>query len=158
MNKNNVLVLDIETKPKPYNDLLDKLLLKKVRSLSTYEAVDKKRKYSFRSPVFADIMHIGTLFEDVATGDIYEEQFVSDGDEKQLIQNFIDYITPFTGTYVHFNGLDFDCPFILTKCALYGITPPDNFCKLIRFSTYPHYDLMQVLTHWGRFPMSLEEA
>ncbi len=97
------------------------------------------------------------MYEDIE-GNVHEKVFFSRDNEEEVITNFINYISKFNGLFVHYNGLDFDVPILLMKCAQYGIEPSRRFCTTIRFRTDPHYDLMQILTNWGKFGIGLQEA
>ncbi len=157
MNKSK-LVFDIETCPRSLNKDLKELFDAKVERSSTQETREKKEiEYSFRNPIYNQVVAIAALYE-TPSGGISEKVFFSRDDEKEVISNFMYYISKFSGLFIHFNGLDFDVPILLTKCAMYGIEPPRRFCNTIRFHTDPHYDIMQVLTNWGKFGIGLKEA
>lgn len=157
MNKSK-LVFDIETVPKKRDKVLEELFNAKVKRNSNGENREKKEiEYSFRNPIYNQIVAIGVIYEDT-NGDVKEGMFFSRDDEKEVIEGFMKYISRFQGLFIHYNGLDFDVPILLAKAAIYGIEPSRKFCNTIRFRTDPHFDVMQVLTNWGRFGISLSEA
>lgn len=152
------LVFDIETTPKKLEGELKELFDSKLERNSTEENREKKEaQYAFRNPIYNQVVTIATLYEN-ANGDIVEKVFHSRDNEKEIINDFITYISKFHGIFVHYNGLDFDIPILLSKCAIYNIIPSQKFSTTIRFRTDPHYDVMQVLTNWGKFGISLKEA
>lgn len=74
------------------------------------------------------------------------------GDERDLLEKFFKAIKGFKGVFVHFNGLDFDVPFIVKRALHHQLKPQnDNFNKLRRFSPYPHFDVMQHVANWDRY-------
>jgi len=157
MFKESFLILDIETIKKPDTKEFEELLTYKTRNVPPERVEREKERYRFISPIYSNALCIGTLLVD-PDGNTWEEQFFSREDEESIVKSFFEYIDPFKGRYVHFNGLDFDVPYLLFKSIVYGINPPQDFCNLIRFRTKPHYDVMQVITNWGKFPISLAET
>jgi len=153
----NCLILDIETLPNDLNENMEFLLNKKVQNELEEKKERRKLEYRFHEPPYARVCSISTIWSSDGESISREETFFSRNDERKVIEEFITYISKFSGVFVHYNGLDFDVPFILAKCALYGIDPPQRFCNLIRFRTNPHYDIMQVYTAWGRFRVNLAE-
>ncbi len=164
MTPSSIFVFDIETFPKNFseNAVLNNLMDHKLRNVPPEQKASKKLHFSFHEPQYANVISISTLYTQ-PDGQIFKNRFFSREDEPLLLDDFIDYITSYENMYkncryVHFNGLDFDVPFILYKCAQHGIEPPPRFCNLTRFRTDYHYDIMQVLSAWGRFAVSLGEA
>jgi len=154
----SIMVLDIETLPNKLDENMSKLLDHKVRNEEESKKERKKLEYRFHEPAYARICCISTYYHNPIKGVDQERTFFSRDNEKEVLENFINYISSFKGVFVHFNGLDFDIPFILFKCCQYGIEPPPRFCNLIRFRTDPHFDIFQLLNAWGKFRLSLAEA
>ncbi len=150
-------IFDIETFQKDLNEEQEKLLNHKVRRVPEEKKEEEKLGHRFRLPVYSTCISISTLY-DTGNGVPVKGQFFDRVNEKQLISQFIGYVAQWKGDFAHYNGIDFDVPYILFKCAQYGIEPPQRFCNLMRFRTSPHYDIMQVLSNWGKFPISLAEA
>ena len=151
------IILDIETKPRERDKTLQALLDYKMRNIvDVKEREAKEISYTFRNPIYTQVVCIGTLYVN-AVEEVKEKVFFSKDNEEEVINSFMTYISKFTGLFVHFNGLDFDVPILLAKSAIYGIQPPQRFCNTIRFRSDPHYDIMQIFTNWGRFGNSLEE-
>jgi len=150
-------VFDIETQPNDLTPEMEKLLNHKVRHVIEENKEMEKLRYRFRLPAYSRMTSVSTLF-DIGDGVEQTYEFMHRTDEKGILTSFIEYIAQWNEKYVHYNGLDFDVPYIMFKCAQYGIDPPSSFCNLTRFRTYPHYDIMQVLSAWGKFPISLAEA
>jgi len=152
------LVFDIETVPRKRDTILDDLLSYKMRNVKDEEQRKKDEiKYTFRNPIYNQVIAIGVLHEDI-NGNVKEGIFFSRDNEKELIEKFMHYISKFQGLFIHYNGLDFDVPILLAKAAIYGIEPSRRFCNTIRFRFDPHYDIMQALTNWNKFSISLREA
>lgn len=77
------------------------------------------------------------------------ETFVSHfrGDEEAILTKFWELI-PSYNHYITFNGKGFDCPFVMLRSLILGITPTRNL-DTRRYSIYPHCDLLEVLTFFG---------
>lgn len=158
MQLTSFLVFDIETRVKTGDEKLDELLEHKLRNTPPEEYDLKKEKYQFLNPVYAEVVAISTVYAK-SLDDPNPTKKVFVGEEFEILSKFSEYLYKFQGLYVHFNGLDFDVPFLLFRMAVHSITPPNQrFCNLIRFRTDPHYDLMHVLGFWRNFPISLQEA
>ena len=150
-------VFDIETSPKEITPELTSLLNHKTRNVVPEKLDAEKQRYSFISPVYAKVISISTAWDDGrGTPTVYT--FFDRNDEYSLLKSFVEYLQQWNGRYVHFNGLDFDVPFIMYKCAQYDISLPPAFTNLIRFRFDPHFDIMQALSSWGKFPVSLAEV
>jgi predicted PolB exonuclease-like 3'-5' exonuclease len=158
MTNPSVIVFDIETLPNDLDDTMYYLLEHKVRNVVEEKKEQEMLHYRFHEPPYARICAISVIWSKDGETVTQEKLFFNRNDEKQILEEFIKFIKNFTGRFVHFNGLDFDVPFILYKCCQYGIEPPQRFCNLIRFRSEPHFDLMQILTAWGKFRISLAEA
>lgn len=153
----NPLIFDIKTLPKELDKDLEWLLYYKLRNTVEEEKEQKKLQYLFHEPQFAKAVSISVIWFD-KDGNIKENIFFSRDDEKEIVNQFFDFIKNFKGRFITYNGLDFDVPFLLYKCVKFDIIPSDHFCNVLRFKTFPHYDLMQILTFWGKFKISLDEV
>jgi len=69
------------------------------------------------------------------------------GDEALLLRNFWDSVQRYD-QIVTFNGRTFDCPFLLLRSAMLGISPTRNLVPY-RYSTEKHCDLLDQLTFYG---------
>ena len=154
----NIITFDIETHPLELDENMSRLLDYKIRNVPEEDKEKKKLEYMFHEPQFAKVISIAVIYYNASTEEITETVFYSRDNEKEIVEKFIQYISRFKGRFVHYNGLDFDVPFLLYKCALYEIEPNSRFSNLIRFRNDPHYDLMQVLSSWGKFKIRLAEA
>lgn len=69
-------------------------------------------------------------------------------DEQEILEQF-NKIAANTKTFIHYNGLGFDMPFILQRMAHHGIKPAGNrMTNLRRFSSDPQFDLMMMYYNW----------
>ncbi len=162
----NVIVWDIETIPilnkapiqqKKFQDKVD------VKIGKLLETVD--RKYvedlvSATNPFFGQVLVIsayemserypaGKTTNLIPTTYIDKLGMPSGIDEKELLNMWWSYISGFTGSFVGFNNLDFDAYFTIIRSMYHNIKPTNkNFLNLKRFSSWPHYDLMQQLGNW----------
>jgi hypothetical protein len=69
------------------------------------------------------------------------------GDEEAILTRFWELI-PSYNHFITFNGKGFDCPFLMLRSLILGITPTRNL-DTRRYSIHPHCDLLEVLTFFG---------
>jgi DNA polymerase elongation subunit (family B) len=70
-------------------------------------------------------------------------------DEKAILREFNQIIKTFRGVFLHYNGLNFDCPSVLQRMAHNKIKISNtNFKILRRYSQEPHFDLMMHYYNW----------
>jgi len=156
----SVLVFDIETRALQLTGPLEKALVHKVRNVLPDNRAKKMLDYRYLHPAYAEVAAISVLraaSENAAREECVEAVIV--GDEEDILRTFINYIDDFNGLFVTFNGFGFDIPFIIARCAVYGIQIRNSrFLMLAKFRSAPHYDVMALLGNWGTFPVSLQEA
>jgi hypothetical protein len=100
------------------------------------------------TPYLGEIVCIG-LYRN--TGSVDGEKAIV-GDEKEMLINFWKQIADFGGSFVSFNGLDFDVPFIIKRSMFHKILPTNNnFVNLKRFSTWPHFDVKYVMGDYDKY-------
>ncbi len=69
--------------------------------------------------------------------------------EEEILREFDKICRGIRGKFIHYNGLNFDIPFILQRMAHHGIRPSNSrFTNLRRFSNDPHFDLMMQYYNW----------
>lgn len=155
----NLFILDIETTPIQDDPVLEKLLDEKTKSIDDEISRElQKKKYRFLNPIYAKVLAIGSIYVVSDTGAVREKIFYNSSDEKTLLSEFSTYLSNFKGLFIHYNGLDFDVPFLIARMAVHGIQPPSaRFCNLTRFRHDIHYDIMQVFSCWKVWGVRLSE-
>jgi uncharacterized protein YprB with RNaseH-like and TPR domain len=85
------------------------------------------------SPRASSLYLIGAMYYDSSQGKWHMIQWFADDyhSEAAMLQNFFDFLTPF-GVLYHFNGAQFDIPYLLAKCEKYGITPSEHVRQLFQ--------------------------
>ncbi|BET67244.1 hypothetical protein ASA1KI_21620 [Opitutales bacterium ASA1] len=158
------VALDIETAPaQSYGELPDKIRDYVDRKIAKARITDPECEYSkFASthPAFGRVVCITLGCVDELDGAPIIVTRTLSGAEGELLTAFNAALSRFSATFVHYNGLSFDAPFILTRMRLAGLecTIP-GFADLRRFRSEPHCDLMEVLANWDRSrAISLEVA
>jgi predicted PolB exonuclease-like 3'-5' exonuclease len=74
------------------------------------------------------------------------------GTEKEILTKFWENLRGFKGTFVSFNGVAFDVPFIVKRSLYNGIKPTNNsFLDLKRFSRWPHFDVKTVIADFDNY-------
>lgn len=97
------------------------------------------------SPFFGKIICIGTLCN--------KNPLVLTGEERDILKQFWEIIdTKDRITYISFNGLDFDAPFIVKRSMVYGLKPTNNsFLDFKRYSRYPHFDVKLIISDFDKY-------
>lgn len=99
------------------------------------------------NPYFGEIICIG-MHHNMGAG----SSIALTGSEESILQNFWDKIKSFNGTFVSFNGLEFDVPFIIKRSMKHKILPTNNnFLDQRRYSKWPHFDVKAILGNWNTF-------
>lgn len=143
----DILVFDIETIPskRKLNDIEIAELEKRISKRK--EDADKNLIMA-TSPFFGDIVCIG-LYK------IVQDKGASKaliGTEQEILTEFWRIIRNFNGTFVSFNGLGFDAPYIIKKSMFHNILPTNNnFMDLKRFSRFPHFDVRLVMNDFDAY-------
>ncbi len=112
------------------------------------ERAERKRKIMGTSPFLGEIVCI-SLGEILVNGDINTQSFI--GPEDELLAEFWETMRKVTSaTFVSFNGLGFDVPFISLRSLQHGVKPTNlDFLNTRKFSKYPHFDIMKWMADWG---------
>ncbi|MBI4546979.1 MAG: ribonuclease H-like domain-containing protein [Ignavibacteriae bacterium] len=154
------VVFDIETLAFPletFDPVQQEYLLKFADTEEKREA--ELQKLNLHA-LTAQIIAIGMLNPDTNAGKVFyqsakHEQYASgDGkiefissDERSLLQNFWLAVQHYN-RFITFNGRTFDCPFLMLRSALLGITPTRNLMPY-RYDANVHCDLLDQFTFYG---------
>jgi predicted PolB exonuclease-like 3'-5' exonuclease len=149
----NHLAIDIETVPNKSLDEYNQIIQEKVQ--------DKIKQRQERHPDF-DYKYFASIHGDfgkiicISLGYVTEENSIrlkslSSNDEFQILTDFNEIINNHRGIFIHYNGLNFDIPFILQRMSYHGIVPSHTrFTSLRRYSTEPHFDVMMQYYNWDK--------
>lgn len=145
------LAFDIETVParefSEYSDAIQKKLTEKI---ARRQERDPEFDYDYFASIHGDFgkiicISLGYIGEDegIHLKSLYGE------DERKILTDFNDVIGNHHGIFIHYNGLNFDVPFILQRMAHHRIKPASRrFADLRRFSEDPHFDVMMQYYNW----------
>ena len=144
------LALDIETVPAAELGEYSAAVQEKIQ-----QKIDKQKE---RNPDF-DYKYYASTHGDfgkiicISMGYIHEERIrlksLHGADEHHILKEFNQVAASITGVFIHYNGLNFDIPFILQRMAHHGIRPQNRrLTNLRRFSSDPHMDLMMAYYNW----------
>ena len=154
------VIFDIETLALPldsFDEMQQDYLLK-------FADTDEKReaellKLNLYAPT-ARIIAIAMLNPETMAGKVFfqadkEEQYFSadkkieylSGDERLVLRSFWETITHYH-QFVTFNGRTFDCPFIMLRSAIAGVSPTRNLLPY-RYDASEHCDLLDQLSFYG---------
>lgn len=161
------LVFDLETVPiklHPFYDtyfsINEKLALDE--ELKKYEklAIDRGQVDPFVShPPFNAVVAIAWALVDDNDGKIVVRKRggTCSTDEKTLIENFVKFINENKpDVYIHFNGKNFDVPMVIWKSIFYNLKiTHKKFTNLYKYTHDNHFDLKDVVSHYGIFPINL---
>jgi predicted PolB exonuclease-like 3'-5' exonuclease len=159
------LIFDIETIP--LNDLpteLDKEVARRTQrevDKGRFDAEEAESLVRSISPFFGQVIAIGMRLYNADTGEI-KDKVIAEDSEINTLQVFLDTINHQASRdlkFVHYNGLNFDAPFILIRAAHYGLSISNTrFTNLRKFAYDNHVDIMQFLSRWGNEGVSLDMA
>ena len=147
----NHLALDVETVPiKSLNEYSSTVQQKVQEKIKRRQERDPDFNYEYFASIHGDFgriicISLGYIGEDnsIRLKSIYGE------DESTILSDFNNIIDKHKGIYIHYNGLNFDIPFILQRMSHNHIIPKSNpFKNLRRFSTDPHFDVMMMYYNW----------
>lgn len=149
------LSFDIETIPQraPFSIIQEEEFSRKLETYlskrSEEDVEEAQRLLMGTSPYYGEIICIGLGYEN-GDGEFKTRSLI--GEEPLILTNFWNLISKFTGTFVSYNGLEFDVPFILARSMKHNIKVTNkNFIDTRRFQKYPHFDVKQVMSDWDRF-------
>ena len=159
------LIFDIETAPLP--ELPEPLAAEVARRIEKEVGKgerDPDEADSFVrsiSPFFGQVVAIGLRLYNDSSHET-KDKVIAEATEGATLQAFFDTINHPASQdlrFVHFNGLNFDVPYLMIRAAHHGI-PIQNprFMNLARFRYDPHVDVMQFLSRWQREGVSLDMA
>lgn len=151
MSMKNHLGLDIETIPSrelsDYSSAIQEKIFEKIERRQSH---DPKFDYNYFASLHGDFGKIICL----SIGYITEEETIRlksfwGDDEHQILIQFNDTIEKHQGIFVHYNGLNFDVPFILQRMTHHGMAPAGNsFGNIRKFTADPHFDVMMMYYNW----------
>ncbi|MFQ6609711.1 MAG: ribonuclease H-like domain-containing protein [Fidelibacterota bacterium] len=160
------LILDIETIPRDDlpETLNDEVLRKTNQRIERTgdDPIEAESLIRSVSPFFGRVLCIGLKWYDNETGE-KKNKVICEATEEDTLREFagiINHANSRQVNFIHFNGLGFDVPFLIIRCAHYGIPVENpNFKNLRRFSFRPHVDLMMFLSSWSTYnAVSLDVA
>lgn len=145
------LALDIETVPAKnltdYNKTIQDKILEKINKRK-----DKNPEfdYNYFASIHGDFGKIICISLGYVTDDnAIQLTSIAGDDEKKILKEFNHLIKDHQGIFIHYNGLNFDIPFILQRMTYHNlICAGKTFTNLRRFSNDPHFDLMMIYYNW----------
>lgn len=157
----NTLVFDIETVPLPddqYTKLqleyIEKRLASRLQKDPTIEPDAERRKLKALDPLTSRIACIGLYYPDAGIAQVLMEE-----DEAAMLQQFWQILAGFTGQFISFNGIKFDCPYIIRRSMYHQVEPTNrDFLKYTAYNPLPdHFDVMLQISGRDGY-ISLEHA
>ena len=132
----NHLALDVETVPiKSLNEYSSTVQQKVQEKIKRRQERDPDFNYEYFASIHGDFgriicISLGYIGEDnsIRLKSIYGE------DESTILSDFNNIIDKHKGIYIHYNGLNFDIPFILQRMSHNHIIPKSNPFKNLSFS------------------------
>ena len=145
------LALDIETVPaNPLSDYSKTIQQKVNEKIKQRQERNADFDYNYFASIHGDFgkiicISLGYVAEDES---IRLKSLIGD-DEAQLLNEFNRLIENHQGIFIHYNGLNFDIPFILQRMSHHGISLSNpRFGDLRRYSSDPHFDVMMQYYNW----------
>ena len=156
MSLYNSLTFDIETVPQPMDTLSsiqqEELNKRLKRSKNTEELNEEEltQKIMGTSPYFGKIICIGLkLVKDAKD----KTTALVEGSEYEILTSFWEILRQCVGvTFISYNGLEFDVPFIRTRSMHHKVNPTNTtFFNLKRFQRHPHCDCCTILADYNQY-------
>jgi len=155
------LVFDIETIPQQpgefpeeLEDLVTRKLERTLKSNPNADVDSERRKIMATDPFLGRIICIGLYLPGSDT-----KISLTNDNEKELLTRFWKGIADFNGLFVSFNGVRFDCPYIVRRSIVNRVAPTNSsFLQFNRYDPYPpHFDVMLQMSGRDGF-LSLKNA
>jgi 3'-5' exonuclease len=148
----NYLSLDIETVPQSdisgYPDTIRSYIEEKIEKQLER---NPDMNYDFFASIdgdFGKIICISLAVYDSKNNKLKMKSCIGEN-EKELLLEFNNIISKYDYLFIHYNGINFDIPFILKRMVYHQIELSNKrFASLRRFSSQPHFDLMQEWAFW----------
>jgi DNA polymerase elongation subunit (family B) len=153
------IIFDIETLGFPLESFDKESQTYLLKFADTDEKIEEVRKNLNLHALTAQILCIGMYNPDTEKAKVFfqserKDEFYSpdgschytSGTEKEILESFWEVI-PSYSQFITFNGRSFDCPFLMVRSALLGITPTRNLMPY-RYESAIHCDLLEQLTFY----------
>jgi len=159
----NIIVWDIETIPQvsAFSDIQKEKMLNRIEYYVErgQEHDDAERLVAATSPLYGQVICISMYelsdrFPDgnkatLVAASTTQSNGLKSPEEKNLLEDFWQYIKDFNGIFVGFNSLKFDAWFVQVRSMKHNVLPTnDSFLDFKLFQNRPHYDVMQHLSNW----------
>lgn len=144
------LAFDIETVPaadlSEYSEAVQEKVKQKVERL---QERNPDHDFQYFASTHGDFGKIICISMGYLSGEKIKLKSLYGHDEHAILEEFNQVCKTITGIFIHYNGLNFDVPFVLQRMAHHGIKPSnERFKQLRRFYTEPHFDLMMAYYNW----------
>lgn len=144
--------LDIETIPlktlDQYPDNIQNYIKSKIKSQMERNPDFNYEYYASIDGDFGKVICVSLSAYGPSANKIKLKSFYGD-DEAELLLKLKPIFDQHNGLYVHYNGLNFDIPFLIKRFRYHGIEIANkNYYNLRRFSSDPHFDIFQ---EWGMY-------
>lgn len=147
-----LITFDIETIPQEnLTALQEEELNKKFLNSNSPQTEDYKVLLASTNPLLGQIVCIGVVTYDPNT--LKKSSYYIAGPEREILQDFWKIIEHDKGnTYISFNGVNFDAPFIIKRSMHHKIPATSkNFMDLRRYQTWPHFDVKAVFNNYDSY-------
>jgi hypothetical protein len=157
-----MIVFDLECAPIRDEELteiqkkyIQKKVLTAVKRDPDVDQLAKERELRGTDPFLSRIVCIGLFYP--KTG---QTLALTNDDEKLILESFWQNISSFRGTFISYNGIKFDVPYIIRRSIHHGIKPTNHiFLQHTKFNPMPaHFDVMIQISAGKEQFYSLHEA
>ena len=145
------LALDIETVPVQEFSAYSEAVQQKIQEhIERRQERNSDFNYEYFASIHGDFGKIICIsLGYVGDNDDIRLKSLSGDNETELLSEFNKIIDKHSGIYIHYNGLNFDIPYIIQRMSYHGIAPASrNFTNLRRYSPEPHFDVMMQYYNW----------
>ena len=160
----NVIIWDIETIPQvsPFSEIQKEKMANKIEYYveKGQDPEEASRLVAATNPFYGQVIcismyEISNRFPDSNKATLVAStKKLANGllapEEKNLLEDFWEYIKGFKGTFVGFNSLKFDAWFVQIRSMKHKVFPTNtDFLDFRLYQNYPHYDVMQHMSNWA---------
>lgn len=144
------LAFDIETVPAAQLSEYSPAVQEKVQQkITRVQERNPEFDFNYFASINGDFGKIVCISMGYINGEQIRLKSLAGHDERKILQEFNEFCSQTKGIFIHYNGLNFDVPFILQRMTHHNIRPQNSrFTNLRRYSSDPHLDLMMVYYNW----------
>ncbi len=144
------LAFDIETVPAADLSEYSEAVQEKIRQkIERQQERNPDFNFQYFASTHGDFGKIICISMGYISGEQIKLKSLYGHDEQGILEEFNQVCRGINGVFIHYNGINFDAPFILQRMAHHNIRPAnERFKQLRRYANDPHFDVMMAYYNW----------